>query len=374
MSRKRPKRWKEEESIDEESLEKRVEKKEQEREEYDAFGFLKNKKQTAAVAGAFFIFGFLISWLMNPSMTAMVVGGGMMASSEEVGQDVADYINENLLREGYSASLRNVTEKEGMYEVSIDVIEEGAESGQNVIFYVSGNGELLFFNEPVDMTEPLPVAEEEEPETTETGVPKSDRPVANVFVMSYCPFGLQMEKAVIPVLELLGDKADINIDYVHYIMHGKDEIDQNTRQHCIEQEEPEKFAAYLRCFVQSDDHEKCAADAGIDTARLDACVAATDEQYNITGLYEDQSTWSNGRYPPYMIDAALAQQYGVGGSPTFVINGQTVSVSRSPEAVKQAICDAFNTPPEECSQELSSEAASAGIGPMSGGTDTGASC
>jgi protein-disulfide isomerase len=377
MSRKRPRKWKEDESLDKDSLDKGseedVEEKEQEREEYDSFGFMKNKKQTAAVAGAFFVVGFLISWLVNPPLTAQVIGGGPTASLDEVGQNVVDYVNVNLLREGFTASIVETTEKNGMYEVSVDINEDGVEEGQNVILYVSGNGELLFFNEPVDMTEPLPVVEETE-ETQETGVPKTDRPVANVFVMSYCPYGLQMEKAVIPVIELLGDKADINIDYVHYIMHGKDEIDQNTRQHCIEKEQPEKFAAYLRCFVQSGDHAKCAAEAGIDTAMMDACISAEDERYNITGLYEDQSTWSNGRYPPYMVDAVLAMQYGVGGSPTFVLNGQIVSVSRSPEAVKQAICDAFTVAPEECQQTLSTAAAAAGIGAMEGGSGSEGSC
>ncbi len=383
MSRKRPRKRREAESMDKDSIdndsldkgvEKKVEEKEQEREEYDAFGFIKNKKQVAAVAGAFFIVGFLVSSLMgfmNPPITAQVIGTGVTTSLDEVGQDVIDYINENLLREGFTASLVDVAEDNGMYEVSVDIKEDEADTGQNVKFYVSGSGELLFFNEPVDMTEPLPKPEEpEQQENPDTGVPKSDRPIVNVFVMSYCPFGLQAEKAVIPVIELLGDKADINIDYVHYIMHGKKEIDQNTRQHCIEKEQPDKFTSYMRCFVQSDDHEKCVAEAGVDKAGLDACMVATDEEFNITGIFES----SEDRYPPYMVDAALAIQYGVRGSPTFVLNGQTVSVNRSPEAIKQAICDAFTEAPEECQQTLSSSPASAGIGAMEGGSNSQEQC
>ena len=250
--------------------------------------------------------------------------------------------------------------------------QDGQESGgQNVKFYVSASGNLLFFNEPIDMTKEIPKQEETQTQQNQnTGAPKSDRPVVNLFVMSYCPYGLQMEKAMIPVMELLGDKVDFNIDYAHYIMHGKKEIDQNTRQHCIEKEQPDKFVAYLRCFVQSDDHEKCMKEAGVDSVKLAACVAAEDEKYNITGLYNDKSTWSSGRFPPYMVDAALANKYGVRGSPTLIINGKTVSVNRSPEAVKEAICNAFTTQPEECSEKLSTQAEGPGIGALGSGSDS----
>jgi hypothetical protein len=369
MSRKRPK-VREQEA---DSERKGVEKKEQDEEEYKAFDFMKNKKNVG-VAGVFFVFGAIISWFLVPSFTGMVTTEIVSVSADVVGQDTIEYINGNLLREGFSATLGSVTENNGMYEVSVNVKQDGADAGQDVVFYVSGSGQFLFFNEPVDMSEPVerPPEQPDQPtEPPETGVPKSDRPVVNTFIMSYCPFGLQMAKAVIPVMELLGDKVDFNMDYVHYIMHGKKEIDQNNYQHCIERDQPEKFTEYLRCFVQSDDHAKCMTEAGVDADQLGTCLTEIDEQFKITELYEDQSTWSNGRYPPYMVDAELTQQYGVGGSPTFVINGQTVKVNRSPEAVKQAICDAFNTPPEECSVALSTAAEGSGIGPLGSGSASG---
>jgi protein-disulfide isomerase len=363
MSRKRPK------IKTGEPEEKGHEEKEQEEEEYDAFGFIKKKKQTAAVAGVFFLFGVFLMWLINPPLTAQVISGGLVMSSDQVGQETIDYINGNILREGFTASLAGTSENNGMYEVSVDIKEDGSNTSQNVIFYVSGTGELLFFNEPIDMTEPLPKPEEPEQPQPEpdAGVPKSDRPVANVFIMSYCPYGLQMEKAMIPVMELLGDKADINIDYVHYIMHGMKEVVQNNYQHCIEKDQPEVFVDYLKCFVQSDDHEKCMTEAGVDQAKLDTCLADLEEEFKVTEVFES----STERFPPYPVDAVLAQQYGVRGSPTFVINGVTMSVNRSPEAVKQAICDAFTTPPEECSQTLSTASEGPGIGALGSGSGSG---
>ncbi len=372
MSRKRPKHDRESEH----SLDKEVEEKEQEREEYDAFGFMKDKKQTAAVAGIFFLVGFLISsFLSPPQMTGQLTAG---VSAEQIGEDTLTYVNDNLLRDGFTANLDDITEENGMYVLSVSVHQGDSDATQPVRFYVSRSGDLLFYNEPIDMAEEIPVQDDTDSGDTqpqETGVPKTDTPVVNAYVMSYCPYGLQMEKALIPVMELLGGVADINIDYVPYLMHGEKELVQNNYQHCIERDQPDVFLDYMTCFVQSDDHETCMAEAGVDSASLDACVAQIDETYNITGLYEDESTWSGGSYPPYMVDAALAQQYGVRGSPTFVINGQTVQVDRSPEAIKQAICSAFATQPEECSTALSSEGAAPGIGPLSGGTaDTAAQC
>jgi FKBP-type peptidyl-prolyl cis-trans isomerase 2 len=202
-------------------------------------------------------------------------------------------------------------------------------------------------------------------------VVKSGKPVLDVFIMSYCPYGLQMQKAVLPVMELLGDKAEINIKWVSYIMHGKQEIDENTRQYCIQKDFPDMYLDYANCFTVSGSVEDCLSDAGIDTAALDACIAEADAQFNITGLYEDQSTWSGGMYPLYMVDVAENQLYGVGGSPTTVLNGKVISINRSPEDVKKAVCCAFNEMPEECSTTLSTAAASPGIGGGTGDSSSG---
>lgn len=297
--------------------------------------------------------------------------GTATGDAETVAQETAEYINNYLLSGGATAKVVNVTAEKGLYKITLDI------NGQSFESYVTTDGSLLFPS-VVDISqapeEPEPQGQEQQQDTS-AEVPKSDKPVANVYVMSYCPFGLQMEKALIPVMELLGDKADINIDYVPYIMHGEKEIIQNNYQHCIEKEQKEKFVAYLKCFVQSDDHAKCMEEAGVDSAKLEACVAATDKEYKITELYEDKSTWSGGRFPQYPVDEELANNYGVRGSPTFVLNGKTVSVTRSPEAIKQAICGVFKNPPEECSQELSTLSESPGVGALGGGgSSSGGSC
>jgi len=208
----------------------------------------------------------------------------------------------------------------------------------------------------------------QQPEPTPS-VTKSDKPVVELFVMAYCPYGLQMEKAFAPVMQLLGSKADMSIKFVSYAMHGKKELDENTRQYCIETGQPTKYLAYLNCFFtagQNDGteakYQQCLSSAGVNESALNSCVSKTDKTYSITAKFNDQSTWLSGQYPVYLVDQSLNDKYGVQGSPTLVINGAQVEASRSPEAVKQVVCAAFNNAPAECSQTLATTGSSAGFG------------
>jgi len=199
-------------------------------------------------------------------------------------------------------------------------------------------------------------------------VPKSDKPKVELFIMSHCPPGLQMEKALIPAMETLGDKADIEVKWVNYAMHGEKEVQDNTREYCIQKEQKSKFTDYVRCFVKAGDANGCIDKVGIDKQKLEKCINETDSTFGITAGYNDKSKWK-GRFPPYPIDDALNKKYGVRGSPTFVINGKTVSVSRSPKAVLDTICSAFNNPPSECKTNLSSSREKPGFGEI--GTSSG---
>jgi len=177
----------------------------------------------------------------------------------------------------------------------------------------------------------------------------------------------------LPVYDLLKDKADMGIYFVSYIMHEKEEIDENLNQYCIQKEQKAKFSNYLNCFAKEGESEKCLTEANIDKAKLSACVSETDVQYDITVQYNDKSTWLNGRFPKFGVHSGLNEQYGVQGSPTIVINDTVVSVDpRSPEKFKETVCQAFASEPEECSRALSNEAPSPGFG---GGTgSSGGSC
>lgn len=206
-------------------------------------------------------------------------------------------------------------------------------------------------------------------QTPPPNVPKTAKPKVELFVMSYCPYGLQMEKAYLPAWDLLKNKADIDLKFVSYAMHGKKEVDENTRQYCIQSEQPTKFQAYLKCFFgagsndgQEANYKSCLTAAGVSQTSLTSCMTRTDKKFAITAKFNDTSSWLSGQFPQYPIHADLNSSYGVQGSPTLVINGVQADAARTPEAIKQAICNAFTTAPSECAQALSTSSFNPGFG------------
>ena len=289
-------------------------------------------------------------------------------SADEVGKKVIDYINSNLVQPGTSASLVSIKDMGSYYEITTSYM------GQQIPVYASKDGKVMFLN-AINLIEPQQTqTRTQTTQQTTQEIPKRDRPDVKVFIMSYCPFGIQAAKALLPVMKLLDGKADITVHYVHYIMHGEKEVYENLRQYCIQKEQKEKFYDYMLCFVQSGDYQKCLNEAKVDVDRLNVCMNETDEKYNITKYYQDRSTWYNGAYPPFLVEEDLNDKYNVRGSPTIIINDKEVRLSRSPEAFKQAICRAFTNPPAECNQALSTEVASPGIGPLTGGSTSSGSC
>jgi len=275
-----------------------------------------------------------------------------------------DYVNAKMLSPGITASYKDVKNENGLYTFKLTV------QGKDYAAYVTRDG-ALFFAEGIPQA--IVLDEKLEGEKAASEVAKSDKPDVKVFVMSYCPYGLQAQKMYLPVYDLLKDKATMGIYFVNYAMHGKKEIDENLRQYCIQKEQADKFAAYLKCFTVGTptaadgtaDYGKCLTSAGVDKTKLSACVAATDKEFKVTANFNDKTTWLSGSYPKFDVEGDLNTQYSVQGSPTIVINDEDVSASittRSPETLKQVICSAFNSQPEECKTALSSDQPSTGFG------------
>ena len=299
---------------------------------------------------------------MNWGKIEKVISGS--SSSQQIAEKAIKYINEKVLSGGSTASLVNVSDAGDVYKIRLKIGDQEYDS------YASKDGTFLF-PEGYSLEETTTTQQAQNGDNASTEVPKSDNPDVKIFVMSYCPYGLQAQKMYLPVYDLLKDKANMGVYFVNYAMHEKKEIDENLTQYCIQKEEKEKYSGYLSCFVASGDSGKCFSQAGINQGKTASCISATDKEFSVTALYNDKSTWLNGQYPKFNVNADLNQQYGVQGSPTIVINGQTVNVSpRSPEKFKEIVCQAFNSPPGECSQVLSGDSPSAGVG---GGTTGSAS-
>ncbi len=203
---------------------------------------------------------------------------------------------------------------------------------------------------------------------------KLDKPTVELFVMSHCPYGTQIEKGMLPVAELLGDKIDFEVKFCSYAMHGKTEIDEQLSQYCIQKESAGKYLPYLRCFLAAGKSADCVANVSIDAQKLSACISATDAAYNVSRDFNDKSTWLSGAYPTFAVFAADNEKYGIQGSPGLVINGVVAKTGRDSASLLEAVCVGFKQKPAECSQNLSSAAPSAGFGWSGSGSSTDASC
>ena len=202
---------------------------------------------------------------------------------------------------------------------------------------------------------------------------KKDRPLVDVFVMSHCPYGTQIEKGLIPVWKLLDDKADINLRFVNYVMHGEKEIKEQLRQYCIQKDFRPKIIPYMECFLKEGKDKECIKSVKINSRKLSTCIKKIDARHKVTRDFKDKSTWM-GRFPKFSIDQDLNTKFSVRGSPTLVINNVVAKAGRNPAALLKAICHGFSSPPEECSKELSSDNPSPGFGFKTGGGGGQASC
>jgi hypothetical protein len=319
---------------------------------------IKNKKLiliviALVIAGGYFLYNKKVK-----------VSEAQWISGQEAGEKAITFINQAILGGEMTASLLDVEESNGVYKIHIKIQDQEYDS------YVTKDGKYLF----PDGYDLEPNSENTQTPDQQAETPKSDRPDVKLFVMSYCPYGLQAQKMFLPVYELLGAKADMGVYFVNYIMHEKQEIDENLVQYCIEKEQKDKYDEYLSCFVKDGNSDKCLSEAQVDQVELQSCITATDDEYQIYSQYQDKTTWLNGTYPRFSVQDDLNKQYGVGGSPILIINDQEVQLSsRSPETFKKALCQAFETEPEECSQTLSDTAFTPGFG-LDEGTSSGGGC
>ena len=191
---------------------------------------------------------------------------------------------------------------------------------------------------------------------------KVDKPKVDMFVMSYCPFGTQIEKGILPVLDAIGSDIDFNVRFCDYSMHGKKELEENLKQHCIQKLDKIAYPKYLKCFLGSGKAKNnCVAKAKINAGAIATCIKKTDAKFGVMNGLKNKSKWK-GRFPPFAVDAALNKKYSVGGSPTLVINGVVAKTGRSPDALLKAICKGFKTPPKACSKKLATANPSPGFG------------
>lgn len=290
--------------------------------------------------------------LLTASIATNGFSGSGGAAGDETGKKVIDYVNTYLLQGQGTAVLKDVKESDGLYAVTIEL------DGRSIDSYATKNGRL-FFTQAIDLEEKPDAPKQDE-------IPKTDKPLVQLFTMSYCPYGNQAEEAIIPVAELLQDAIEIEPHYVIYSnyggggpelcidkenkycsMHGIEELKQDVRELCIYKYQRDKYWDYVgdvntQCTL--DNIAKCwetvAKSNGVDTARVASCL--DDEAEELLAK-----------------EVELNKKHEIQGSPMLLINGIDYTGQRTAEAYKQAVCSAFAKQPEGCEKTLDNTAATA---------------
>ncbi len=300
----------------------------------------------AAIIGILVIIILVLaaSTLGSPSGTTPVVSPAICSDK------AIAYINTHLVSAGETATLINITDNNEIYTIW------SRYQGQDLPVYATRDCTLLFptaFNMNASTATPVP-----------TPAPvKSERPVADLYVMAFCPYGTQAETVMKPVVDLLGTKADIRVRFITTVngptveavesLHGPAEAREDLRQLCIMRSYPAQFWDYLadfngQCYpvwqnatLLDTCRKNVTGTLGIDLMAIDTCATSVDS-ITLLGL-----------------DELAAGSEGATASPTLIINGVAYSGARTPEAYKQAICNSFTTAPAECNTTLSSASAAA---------------
>lgn len=283
---------------------------------------------------------------------------------------VAEEFVSKYLVDGAKVEVTVGTKNSGLYDLSIKIDGAKAINSRMSIdgadFYPSviNVADFMKKNSPANSAKPSAAVA-----PVNSAVTKSFKPTVDLFVMSYCPYGTQALKGIIPAIEALGNKVDFKVKFVNYIMHGEKETAENLNQYCINQNQPDKFLPYLKCFLASADSAACLASNKIDTAKLSACTAETDLKFKIRS-----GSNSGGNYPAFNIHKDDNVKYGVQGSPTLIINGKESNAGRDSASYLAAICAAFVNQPAGCQAKLATTSPAPGFGTATTQTAVAADC
>ncbi|MDO9399278.1 MAG: hypothetical protein Q7T79_01125 [bacterium] len=296
---------------------------------------------------------------------------------EEASAKVEKFINENLLPANMKVTIKSIVPDGNLYKIVLEV------KGEEYTSYMTNDGEK-FFQAGINIDEETAKAQQAKAGADQTNKPdekanvklsKKDKPDVELFVMSHCPYGTQIEKGILPVLEALGSKINFTLKFCDYVMHGQKELNEQLTQYCIQKEDKGKLVSYLKCFLNSSDSGACLKSVKLNEAKINSCVKLADQQYSVTKKFNDKKSWPNDSFPPFDIYKADNTKYGIQGSPSLVINGVQVQAERDSASLLTMICSAFNKTPAECSKKLSSTPPSPGFGQgEASGSTTAADC
>jgi len=176
-----------------------------------------------------------------------------------------------------------------------------------------------------------------------------------LFVMSLCPYGMEAQRVLLPLLERFGDQVRLKIHYIaderdqaqarpapsrpreragcagqaasgegpFSSLHGQPEIDEARRQLIALRDSPDRYRPYLVCRSRQGpggDWRTCAQAAGLDPAAL-----------------EGEATGPRGE-ALFRENIRLANTLGIDLSPTLLIDGEEFKGEIAPLPLARRLC------------------------------------
>ncbi|MDH7593148.1 MAG: hypothetical protein QHG99_02190 [Methanomicrobiales archaeon] len=171
--------------------------------------------------------------------------GGEKIPAGTCGNSMISYINKYIATGTDKAKVVSVKEKNGIFEIITSY------KGQNLPVYASTDCVLLFLDQPIDTTEPVPTPTPTPSPTPTPAMVNTERPTIDLYVMAFCPYGVQAENAMKSVVDLLGDSVDMKVRFIARVggetpdtvnsLHGANEAKEDLRQVCIQKQHPDLY-------------------------------------------------------------------------------------------------------------------------------------
>lgn len=168
------------------------------------------------------------------------------------------------------------------------------------------------------------------------------KPEVELFVMSYCPFGVEAEKELLPWLDKkFGDRINFTLQFIASIegsedsdnsetlkfrsLHGQLEVVENIRQVVIAEYYPQKLTDYVLCRA---DHLKeswqiCAQKVGLDIGKINHIVESNEGKR----LFAE--------------NIKRSKALNISSSPTVVVDGVVVDRELVHKSTRKGVCTAF---------------------------------
>jgi predicted DsbA family dithiol-disulfide isomerase len=158
-------------------------------------------------------------------------------------------------------------------------------------------------------------------------------------VMSQCPYGTQVEDAIAPVLEELGDNINFRLEYIgaetadgFSSLHGQPEVEGDIIQLCVQDLYPEELMTFVVCQNKNPSDlkgsvGKCAEEASINAEKINECA--------------------EGEKGKELMSESIkkSQEAQAQGSPTIYINNVLYSGARDSDSFKRSVCSALEGHP-----------------------------